>query len=52
LANKEIKEQHNHRGGKQFLMIKEAQTTDAEVPPNINIVLNWFEELKQRVKAN
>jgi eukaryotic-like serine/threonine-protein kinase len=32
--------------GKHFLMIKDAAT---ETPHKINIVLNWFEELKQRV---
>jgi eukaryotic-like serine/threonine-protein kinase len=32
--------------GKRFLMIKEAAS---EAPRKINIVVNWFEELKQRV---
>jgi hypothetical protein len=39
--------------GKRFLMIKEPETTDEESAPGwlrkINIVLNWFEELKQQV---
>jgi serine/threonine-protein kinase len=39
--------------GKRFLMIKEAQQTAkapaAESPRRINIVLNWLDELKQRV---
>jgi Tol biopolymer transport system component len=37
--------------GKRFLMMKEAGTnaSAAEGPRKINIVLNWFEELKQRV---
>jgi serine/threonine-protein kinase len=39
--------------GKRFLMIKEVESASkpaaAEVPRKINIVLNWFEELKQRV---
>ena len=36
--------------GKRFLMMKEAGTAAAaEGPRKINIVLNWFEELKQRV---
>ena len=40
--------------GKRFLMMKEVQTgqkstSAAEAPRKINIVLNWFEELKQRV---
>jgi serine/threonine protein kinase len=39
--------------GKRFLMMKLIQSTEkapeAEVPRRINIVLNWTEELKQRV---
>jgi serine/threonine-protein kinase len=37
--------------GKRFLMMKEPQTTPSESagPRKINIVVNWFEELKQRV---
>jgi serine/threonine-protein kinase len=35
--------------GKRFLIVKEAKPTAAEVPRKINIVVNWFEELKQRV---
>jgi serine/threonine-protein kinase len=37
--------------GKRFLMLKEAGTaaSAAAGPRKINIVLNWFEELKQRV---
>jgi serine/threonine-protein kinase len=37
--------------GKRFLMMKEAAATTSEAggPREINIVLNWFEELKQRV---
>jgi hypothetical protein len=42
-----------HPDGKRFLMIKETapsgETPAAEVPRKINIVTNWFEELKQRV---
>ena len=37
--------------GKRFLMIKEpAATTSSEggPRPKINVVMNWFEELKQR----
>ncbi len=42
-----------HPDGKRFLMIKPppsegAASADAR-PRNINVVLNWFEELKQRV---
>jgi Tol biopolymer transport system component len=44
-----------HPDGKRFLMMKEA-TSDASVegtsPPKINIVLNWFEELKERVPGD
>jgi serine/threonine-protein kinase len=37
--------------GKRFLMMKEtgSNAAKAEAPPRINIVLNWLEELKQRV---
>ena len=39
--------------GKRFLMMKEdastAKAATAEAPRKISIVLNWFEELKQRV---
>jgi hypothetical protein len=40
-----------HPDGKRFLMIKLSQSPAATgaVPRKINIVLNWFEELKQRV---
>ena len=42
-----------HPDGKRFLMIKAAETKDeesaAEAPRKIIIVLNWFEELKERV---
>jgi eukaryotic-like serine/threonine-protein kinase len=40
--------------GKRFLMMKEVVSTAkpaAEAPRKINIVVNWFEELKQRVPA-
>jgi eukaryotic-like serine/threonine-protein kinase len=38
--------------GKRFLMMKEPiQTGTSTDPRQINIVLNWFEELKQRVPA-
>jgi len=45
-----------HPDGKRFLMVKAVQTdqnapTAAERPRKINIVVNWFEELKQRVPA-
>jgi len=38
--------------GKRFLMMKEVAPADkpaAQAPRKINIVINWFEELKQRV---
>jgi hypothetical protein len=43
-----------HPNGKKFLMIKPpastgAAPTAASPQPKINVVLNWFEELKQRV---
>ncbi len=42
-----------HPDGKRFLMLKPAETSDresaSEAPRKINIVVNWFEELKQRV---
>ena len=34
--------------GQRFLMIKESEEQE-EAPTQINVVLNWFEELKQRV---
>jgi serine/threonine protein kinase/Tol biopolymer transport system component len=43
------------RDGKRFLMIKPPRVTGGEsaeaLPRNINIVLNWFEELKQPAPA-
>jgi hypothetical protein len=34
--------------GKRFLMIKDARPTDAaSPPPQLVVVLNWFEELKR-----
>jgi hypothetical protein len=37
--------------GKRFLMMKEVGSNASEVgfPRKINIVVNWYEELKQRV---
>jgi hypothetical protein len=35
--------------GERFLMVKAAERTHAAA--QINVVLNWFEELKQRVPA-
>jgi serine/threonine protein kinase/Tol biopolymer transport system component len=36
--------------GQRFLMFKTAEASDA-APTQINVVLNWFEELKRRVPA-
>ena len=40
-----------HPDGKRFLMIKlpQSSASSGETPRKINIVLNWFEELKQKV---
>jgi pectate lyase len=38
-----------HPDGKRFLMIKPSWAASPEVANKIGIVLNWFEELKQRV---
>ena len=35
--------------GQRFLMLK--ADTQAQAPTQINVVLNWFEELKQKVPA-
>jgi serine/threonine protein kinase len=35
--------------GKRFLMMKESDPATAELPRKINIVVNWFEELKQPI---
>jgi serine/threonine-protein kinase len=37
------------RDGRRFLMIKDAATQGNVPPPQINVVLNWSEELKRRV---
>ena len=34
--------------GQRFLMVKSSEQTQA-APTQINVVLNWFEELKQKV---
>jgi len=41
-----------HPNGKRFLMVKDYggdTSTESTSRPRINIVLNWFEELKERV---
>jgi len=39
--------------GQRFLMLKPVEQAQLELhaPPQINVVLNWFEELKQKVPA-
>jgi Tol biopolymer transport system component len=44
-----------HPDGKRFLMIKQRAdytSTEEASQPRINVVLNWFEELKQRVPVD
>jgi len=36
--------------GRQFLMLKSSEPQE-QAATQINVVLNWFEELKQRVPA-
>ncbi|MEE8326649.1 MAG: protein kinase [candidate division NC10 bacterium] len=38
--------------GQRFLMIKESSGDSGESPPELIVVLNWFEELKRLVPAN
>ena len=33
----------------RFLMMRDAQATDGGTPTPVVLVLNWFEELKERV---
>jgi len=40
------------RDGQRFLMIKDKEAPKSTAPTQINVVLNWFEELKQRVPVN
>ena len=37
--------------GQRFLMVKPGEQGDSAAPQQINVVLNWFEELKRRVPA-
>jgi serine/threonine-protein kinase len=52
-ADKYIGQFDIHPDGKRFLMMKLAQPTEkkqeVKAPSKINIVLNWTEELKQRI---
>ena len=45
-----------HPSGKKFLMLKPFELADSESTqrstPKINIVLNWFEELKERLRTD
>ena len=40
--------------GRRFMLIKDAQPANAASapPPQLVVVLNWFEELKQRVSVH
>ena len=55
-ANRYVGEFDIHPDGKRFLMLKPFVVDDGEseegIIPRINIVLNWFEELKQRVPVD
>ena len=35
--------------GERFLVIRRAAATEEEIPQELHIVLNWFEELKEKV---
>ena len=40
-------------GGQRFLMIKEGGTSSEDTaPPQITVVINWFQELTERVPVN
>lgn len=45
-----------HPDGKRFLMIKPVETkveqSQDDTSPKINVILNWFEELKEKVPSN
>jgi protease II len=43
-----------HPDGKRFIMIQSAESGESStaIPRQINIVLNWFEELKQKVPVD
>jgi hypothetical protein len=45
-----------HPDGERFLMLRLAEVGDdestEEIAPKINIVVNWFEELKDRVRVD
>ena len=38
--------------GQRFLMIKELDTGAAQLPEQIHVVINWFEELERLVPKN
>ena len=54
LENAEIYPWDISPDGKRFLMIKPPETTSSPEggPRKMNIVVNWFEELKQRVPVH
>jgi hypothetical protein len=37
--------------GQRFLMVKSSSSTEQMPPNQLTFVVNWFEELKQRVPA-
>ncbi len=52
-TNSTLSRQHHVAPDGRFLMMKPfVESDDAESPPHINMVLNWFEELKERVPVN
>ena len=55
-ADRYVGEFDIHPDGKRFLMLKPFEVADGEskegITPKINIVLNWFEELKERVPVH
>jgi hypothetical protein len=38
--------------GQRFLVVTQADETDLSARPQINIVLNWFSELRERVPVD
>ncbi len=40
-----------HPDGKRFAVLKAAEDTEAPEVTHVNLILNWFEELKRRVAA-
>jgi hypothetical protein len=40
------------RDGTRFLMLKDVEAAGTAAPPELNVILNWSEELKRLVPAN